>query len=75
MDPSPNPAEKAPSGGAWWCLHTQDRDVVKGSMAKGSGPLHVLLVGGWLGSTSNATRQDPAPSQTDAETRYDDLAF
>ena len=49
--------------------------MVKGAMAQGSGALHLLLVGGWLGFTSNATGQDPVSSQMDAEMCHDDLAF
>lgn len=77
MNPSPTPAEKVPLDGVWWCLHshTKDGDVVKGAMAQGSGALHLLLVGGWLGFTSNATGQDPVSSQMDAEMCHDDLAF
>lgn len=47
--------------------------MLKCSMAKVSRALHLLLVGGWLGFTSNATGQDPASSQMDEEMHHDDF--
>lgn len=75
MAEDPNPSRK--SSFSPCCLHsrTKDGDVEKGMMAKGSRPLLLLLLGRWLGFTSNGTGQDPASSQTDAELHHDDLAF
>lgn len=49
--------------------------MVKRPMAEDSRALHLLLVGGSLGFTSNTTGQDSASSQMDAEMHDDDLTF
>lgn len=49
--------------------------MVKRPMAKDSGALRLLLVGGSLGFTSNTTGKDSASSHMDAEMHDDDLTF
>lgn len=74
---NPKLSRETSLGGAWWCpqSHTKDGDMVKRPMAEDSRALHLLLVGGSLGFTSNTTGQDSASSQMDAEMHDDDLTF